>query len=60
MEHKLTKENIVAIEKALNKSGSPKVEVCVNKGKVAVYQVRSTRVDTDIAEHEDYPAAANR
>ena len=47
MEHKLTKEDIAAIEKALNKSGSPKVEVCVKQDKIAVYQVKSTRIDTD-------------
>lgn len=44
MKYVLTEKEIAAIEKAINKSGSPTVEVCIKSGKIAVYQVNSTKV----------------
>lgn len=44
MRRKLSEKEIEAIEKALNKNGSPRVEVKVENGKVVVLQVEAKKV----------------
>ena len=45
MRHVLTDADIQAIEKAVNAAGSPRVEITVKNGKIAIYQVNSKKVN---------------
>lgn len=42
--YRLSEKEILAIEKAINAAGSPRVEVAIHKNEVVVYQINSKKV----------------